>query len=258
VNDVAVAGGRPLWLSLALILEEGLPIDVLRRALDSVKRAAAECGVAVVTGDTKVVPRGLCDGMYMNTAGIGEAAPEFRLGTERIRPGDKIVASGDLGDHGMAVMTAREGIGIQGGPTSDTGPVHRMTLSLRPLGEAVRFMRDPTRGGAAAVLGEIVRGRPFGLFLRERDLPFSARARAVAEMLGLDLMHSASEGRVLAVCDAGAADAVVAAWRAFPEGRGACVIGEATDEAGRVVMETAIGGRRLVDVPRGELLPRIC
>lgn len=258
VNDLAVSGARPRWLSLALILEEGLPVATLRSVLDDIVAAAEDCGVTVATGDTKVVARGQCDGVYVNTSGIGEPLPGFSLAPETIRRGDIVLASGPLGDHGMAVMAAREGIDIAGGPQSDTGPVHRLVAALQPWAESVRFMRDPTRGGAAAVLNEIVEDGAVGIVLDETALPFSRGARAVAEALGLDLLHVASEGRMLAVVDAAVADDVVAAWRGLREGEGACAIGRVTDDGGRVLLETAIGGRRLVDVPQGELLPRIC
>ncbi len=258
VNDVAVAGGRPIWLSLAMILEEGLPFATLRRVLDAVRDCARDCGVAVVTGDTKVVPRGMCDGVYLTTTGIGEAWPTLRLDAARIREGDVVVASGPLGDHGMAVMAARNGLGVAEGFGSDTGPVHRLVECVVDLGDAVRFFRDPTRGGAAAVLNEIVRGRSVGIALRESDLPVSPGARGVSELLGIDILHVASEGRVIGVFASDAADEAVARWRARPEGAGARVIGRVTSDAGRVILETAIGGRRLVDVPQGELLPRIC
>jgi hydrogenase expression/formation protein HypE len=258
VNDVAVAGGRPCYLSLALILEEGLAMETLRRVLDSVRSAADRCEVKVATGDIKVVPRGQCDGMYINTTGLGEAVEGFDLGPDRILPGDRVLVSGTLGDHGMAVMAARESIGIKNGPASDAGPVHRLVKALTDLGPSVRFLRDPTRGGVSAVLNEVTRGRTFGIEVREADLPFSAAGRAVAEMLGMDLLHSACEGRVLLICHPDAADAVVDRWRGLPEGRDAAVVGTVTEEAGRVTMETVIGSRRLVDMPRGELLPRIC
>jgi hydrogenase expression/formation protein HypE len=258
VNDLAVCGGRPKWLSLALILEEGLPWAVLRRVLDAVRRAADDCGVAVVTGDTKVVGRGQGDGIYINTAGIGELMEGFQLGPDRIRPGDAVLVSGPVGDHGMAVLAARESIRIEHGPRSDTGPVHRLVQAVQAQAPHIRFMRDPTRGGLAAVLNEVVEGRPVGMLLRETQTPFSSGARAVAELLGLDLFQSASEGRMVLVCEAGAAEAIVAAWKALPEGREAARIGTVTGQGGRVVLETVTGGRRLVDAPRGELLPRIC
>jgi hydrogenase expression/formation protein HypE len=258
VNDLAVCGGRPLWLSLGLILEEGLPLAVLGRVLDSVKRAVEDCGVAVVTGDTKVVARGQCDGMYLNTSGIGELLDGFELGPDRIREGDHVLVSGSLGDHGMAVLAARENIRIANGPASDTGPVHRLVLAAQKHANEIRFMRDPTRGGLSAVLNEAVEGRAVGITLREQDVPLSSGARAVAELLGLDPLHVASEGRVVLICAPSVADAVLQAWRTMAEGRGAARIGAVTRAAGRVVMETATGGQRLVDVPRGELLPRIC
>jgi len=259
VNDIAVSGGRPRWISLALICEEGLALAELDDVLDSVARAAARCDVRVATGDTKVVARGQCDGLYVNTAGVGEALPGFDMGAAKLRPGDVILASGDLGDHGMAVMAARVGMNVEGRLASDTGPVHRLVLALDELAPAVHFMRDPTRGGAAAVLHEMLGGRDdIGIVLRERDLPFSEGARAVAELIGADLLHVASEGRVLLVCAPEAAPVVLERWRALPEGTGARAVGEVTRDRGRVVLETAVGGRRLVDLPQGELLPRIC
>ncbi|MBA4388080.1 MAG: hydrogenase expression/formation protein HypE [Verrucomicrobia bacterium] len=259
VNDISVSGGVPKWLSLGLILEEGLEIAMLRRILDSVKRAADSCGVVVATGDTKVVAHGQCDGLYINTAGIGEALPEFVLGVDRISPGDAVLVSGPLADHGMAVVSARQNIAIVNGPRSDTGPLHRLVNSMRPLGTAVRFMRDPTRGGAASVLNEIVEGRPFGAILDETAIPLSDGTRAAAEMLGLDPLHVPSEGRVIAICANDAVDEVLAGWRALPEGAGCARIGTITSrDAGRVIIDTLAGGRRVVDVPRGELLPRIC
>ena len=256
VNDVAVAGGRPLWLSLGLILEEGLPLAVLGRVLDAIRDAAAACGVKVVTGDTKVVNRGQCDGMYVNTAGIGSALEGLELDPARCAPGDRVLVSGPLGDHGMAVLCAREG--FEHGPLSDTGSVHRLVAAAAPLGPAVRFMRDPTRGGLAAVLDEMVAGSDIGVVLHETRLPFSPATRTVAELLGIDLLQVACEGRVVAICDPSAATALLERWRARPEGEGAEDIGEITTSAGRVILATAMGGHRLVDVPRGELLPRIC
>jgi hydrogenase expression/formation protein HypE len=258
VNDVAVAGGRPRWLSLSLILEEGLPIDTLRMVLDSIKTAAEDCEVVIATGDTKVVRRGQCDGLYINTSGIGEAIEGFRLGPDKLKVGDSVIVSGGLGDHGMAVLSAREGIEIANGPVSDTGPVHRLVLALADLGGAVRFMRDPTRGGLATVLNELVEGGSLGIRLRESGLPASSGAKAVAEMLGMDLLHVASEGRVVLVCAPEVASEVLTRWRSMPEGVGSAFIGSVSNDAGRVIMETVIGGRRLVDVPQGELLPRIC
>jgi hydrogenase expression/formation protein HypE len=259
VNDLAVCGGRPRWLSLGLILEEGLELALLRRVLDAAAAAAADCGVQVVTGDTKVVARGQADGLYVNSAGIGEALPGFSLGPGRVRPDDRVLISGPLGDHGLAVLAVREGINIAGGPVSDSGPVHRLVLALAELAPLVRFMRDPTRGGAAAVLNELAAGREIGVELSEADIPVSPGTRALAEMLGLDVLQVASEGRLFLVCAPEAAAPILARWQALPEGRGAACVGSISRrDVGRVILKTVSGGRRLVDVPQGELLPRIC
>lgn len=258
VNDLAVCGGRPLWLSLALIIEEGLPLATLRTILDSVKSAADDCGVAIATGDTKVVAHGQCDGLYINTSGIGELLEGFDLSPDRIREGDAVLVSGPLADHGMAVMACRQNIRIENGPSSDTAPVHRLVQVAQEFAGAVRFMRDPTRGGAATVLNEMAEGRTIDVLLREQDIPFSVGTRAVSEMLGLDPLHVASEGRMLLVCENGVAARILAKWRSMPEGRSAAVIGSIAAGKGRVILETVSGGRRLVDIPRGELLPRIC
>jgi hydrogenase expression/formation protein HypE len=257
VNDLAVAGARPRWISLALVLEEGLDLGLLRRVLDSVRDQAAACGVVVATGDTKVVPHGLCDGMYINTAGIGTALAGLQPDAGRIRDGDAVLLSGPMGDHGMAVLACREGIAVEG-PRSDCGPVHRLTAALAPLGSAVRFLRDPTRGGVAGVLHDLADARPAGIELDEAALPVSPPARAVSELLGIDLLGAACEGRVLAVLAPDAANAALRAWTALPEGVGAARIGRVTAEAGRVVLRTVAGGRRRIDAPRGEQLPRIC
>jgi len=258
VNDIAACGGVPLWLSIGLILEEGLALETLRRVLDSIGSAAEDCGVTVATGDTKVVGRGQCDGMYINTAGIGRRLEGYDLSTARISEGDCVLVSGPLGDHGMAVLSVREGIDIAGGPCSDSAPVHRLVHAAAESAAAVHFMRDPTRGGLAAVLNEAVEGRQLDVTLIEDDIPVSAGTRAVAEMLGLDPLHSASEGRIVAFCAPDGADRVLSAWNGLPEGQRAVRIGLVNNGCGSVVMRTVTGGRCLVDVPRGELLPRIC
>ncbi|MBF0176695.1 MAG: hydrogenase expression/formation protein HypE [Magnetococcales bacterium] len=258
VNDLAVAGAVPRWLSLALILEEGLPLVTLRRVLDALQRAAHQCGVVVATGDTKVVRRGQCDGMYINTSGIGEALPGFSLGVEHLVPGDRILVSGTLGDHGMAVLSAREGLQVHNGPVSDSRPLHRLVQAVQTWAPEIRFMRDPTRGGLAAVLNEMVMGREVGLHVRESALPYAPGTKAMAEVLGLDLLHVASEGCLVLLCAAGVAEKILACWHALPEGVGAKEIGWVTQRRGRVILETSIGGERVVDLPGGELLPRIC
>jgi hydrogenase expression/formation protein HypE len=261
VNDLAVCGATPRWLSLSLILEEGLPLSVLRRILDSVRDASRDGGVTVATGDTKVVARGECDGIYINTAGIGEPLAGFDLGTDGLAAGDAVLVSGTLADHGMAVLTKRHGLNLVNGPASDTAPVHRLVLAIQPHAPDVHFMRDPTRGGLAAVLNELVAGGRLGVLIEEEALPLSSATRAVAELLGLDPLHVASEGRLVLVCAPEAANPILDAWRSMPEGRNAAAVGRVEGGeglCGRVVMRTVTGGRRLVDVPRGELLPRIC
>lgn len=258
VNDISVSGGRPLWISLALIVEEGLPFATLDRILDSARTAASVCGVKVVTGDTKVVPKGQCDALYINTAGIGQAIPGFALTPSAVRDGDRIIVSGPIAEHGAAVLCARRNIAIADGPESDAAPVHRLVAAIEPWAAGVRFMRDPTRGGLAAVLNEVAAQARRGMLLREGDLPVSPQVRAVADMLGLDVLHVPSEGRVVAVVAPEAGAEVLRAWKAMPDGKGAADVGAVGGKAGRVLMETSTGGRRLVDLPRGELLPRIC
>jgi len=258
VNDVSVAGGKPLFLSLALILEEGLEFSLLRRLLDSLKESADECGVQIVTGDTKVVPRGLCDKIYINTSGIGKPFRNFKLGRENIIKGDKVVVSGNVGEHGIAILCIRESIKIKNGPLSDLGSVQPLVECAHEFGGAVKFMRDPTRGGMAAVLNEIVSDSDFGIELEEMKIPFSTGSKAVSEMLGLDLLHSPCEGRVVMICSESEADKIVSKWRKMPSGKNASVIGAVTGSTGKVVLKTGSGGARIVDLPRGELLPRIC
>ena len=259
VNDLAVCGGRARWLALALIIEEGLDRRELARVLDSVRTAADRVGVVVATGDTKVVPRGQCDGLYVVTTGLGTAWPEFDLRPDRIEPGDQIVVSGTIGDHGIAVLAARERLAQSLELVSDSAPVLELVEAIRPWAAGVKWMRDPTRGGVAATLNELVSGRPWGVLLHEHHLPCSPAARALAELLGLDLLHVACEGRIVAVCSPSVCDRVVTTWRQFLSGAHAAVVGTVTTEfAGMVAMDTAVGGRRLVDMPLGELLPRIC
>jgi hydrogenase expression/formation protein HypE len=258
VNDLAVSGAIPAYLSIGLIVEEGLPLATFRRILDSIRAASEECNVAVVTGDTKVVAHGQCDGLYINSAGIGMRMPEFSLHAASLTQGDCVLVSGTVAEHGLAVMSTREGIDIENGPTSDTAPVHRLVCACRDLGSDIRFMRDPTRGGLATVLNEITADSGVGIHVREEAIPLSRGGRAVVELLGLDPLHVASEGRLVMVCDASVVSTVLDRWRAMPEGQTACCIGEVTTDAARVIMTTLTGGRRLVDVPRGELLPRIC
>jgi len=258
VNDIAVSGGLPKWLSMGLILEEGLPVSTLRRILDSVKAAADACGVTIATGDTKVVGRGQCDGLFINTSGIGESLDGFHLGPELVSVGDDVIVSGGLADHGFAVLAARHNISIGSNLKTDSAPVHRLVQSVQNLAGGIRFMRDPTRGGLASVLAEIVDGRKTGINLLEAELPFSTGARALSEILGIDPLHVASEGRVVIICSPDVSAALLEKWNGMHEGAGARRIGKVTNDKGRVTIKTVAGGQRIVDVPRGELLPRIC
>jgi len=258
VNDLSVCGGLPKWLSVGLIIEEGLPLVTLRRVLDSMKKAAIDCGVMVVTGDTKVVGRGQSDGLYINTSGIGELIDGFSLTPARISEGDDVIASGNLGDHGFAVLAARKNINISSGLKSDTAPVHRLVQALQPFAHEIKFMRDPTRGGIASVLNEIVENRNITIRLNETEIPFSTGVKALSETLGIDPMHVASEGRIIMICSSKVSEKILNKWKAMPEGSSAAKIGSILSGKGRVTIKTITGGERIVDVPRGELLPRIC
>lgn len=258
INDLAVSGGRPLYLSLGLIIEEGLEMAELGLVLDSVKAAAERCQVQIVTGDTKVVGRGQADKLFINSAGIAQPLPGFSLSSKNVQTGDLVLVSGSVGDHGMAVMAARNGFQFGADLKSDSAPVHQLVLSLADLAGKVRIMRDPTRGGVAAVLNEMVVGSNWGVVLEELQLPYTAAARAAAEILGIDLLNVACEGRLLAICAEEIASEVLSRWQQFPEGRGAAVIGKVSSDIKEVVINTVAGGERFVDWPAGELLPRIC
>ncbi len=256
-NDLAVSGARARFLSLALVLEEGLALATLRAALESAAAAAAEAGVAIVTGDTKVVPAGRGGGIFVNTAGVGEEI-FHGLARARVRPGDCLVVSGPLGAHGIAVLAAREGLPVGSTVRSDCALLFPLVELLFTLGPGLRFCRDATRGGLAAVANEICRGMSIGMTVREGAVPADPTVEAVADTLGLSTLEIANEGVLVAVVAAEAARAAVTALRGHPRGASAAVAGEVTTDAGRVTLETRIGGRRLLGLPRGLLLPRIC
>lgn len=259
VNDLAVSGAKPACLSCGLILEEGLPLATLRLVLDAMRDAAEYCAVRIVTGDTKVVERGRCEGLYINTAGIGLPIPSFNLAPSRLAPDDIIIVSGPIGDHGMAVLASREGVRLGNPPVSDSAPVHKLVLAIQEHGAAVPFMRDPTRGGVAAILNELASDSGLGIELDESHIPVSPRTAAAAELFGIDILHSACEGRLILVCRPAAAPAILQLFRTTAEGAQARAIGRITrTDPSRVVLRTHAGGRRLVDWPRGEILPRIC
>jgi len=258
-NDLSVSGGLPRWLSLALVLEEGVRIDTLERVVDSVAAACAEAGVQVVTGDTKVVPSGKGGGIYVNTAGVGERVFRRALSPERVEPGDALIVSGPVGSHGIAVLAAREGLSVGSGVRSDCAFLHPLCAELFELGEELRFLRDATRGGAAAILNELCTGGSFGVRVREAAFPVREEVATASDLLGLNPLEIANEGVLVAVAAAEAAERALGALRKQPLGREAAVVGEVTEaHPGRVIMETRIGGRRLLDFPRGLLLPRIC
>ena len=259
VNDLAVMGAEPLWLSAGFLLEEGLPMADLERAVRSLRAAADEAGVAVVTGDTKVAERGKVDGMYITTAGVGRI-PEGRAArAAAIRPGDAILLSGHLGDHGIAVLAARGDLAFQTTIASDVAPLGGLVAAMAGSGAPWHALRDPTRGGLASTLNELAAQSGTTMVLEETALPVRAEVAGACEMLGFDPLHVANEGKLVAVVPAAAAEAMLAAMRAHPLGRDACRIGEVGDEEpGRVLLRTSIGGVRIVDVPAGELLPRIC
>lgn len=261
VNDLSVVGAEPKALSLALVLEEGLEIALLRRVLETAGRMAREAGVSVVTGDTKVVERGGVTGMIVNTAGVGRRLPGANLGFGRVAEGDRIVLSGPLGEHGLAVMSQRKGLSFSAQLKTDCALLNGLTTALiRELGGAVKFMRDPTRGGLAATLVELSESTRRDVEVREAAIPLNKTARAAAEMLGLDLMTIANEGKLVAVVAAEAGEAAVAILRRSELAPAACVIGTvgAKGSPPLVEMETKIGGRRVVQMPYGEELPRIC
>lgn len=259
VNDLAVKGAQPLWLSLGLVLEEGLPLADLERVVRSIGETAREAGVQVVTGDTKVVERGRCDGLYVNTAGVGRVVAAQPLGPERIEPGDAIIVSGCLGDHGMAIMAQRSGISFSPPLVSDCAPLWEMVQSVLASGERVHAMRDLTRGGLAAALCDFAETSGLGLRVRETDLPVRASVRGACDLLGFEPLAVANEGKIMVVCPPTSAEAVLAALRSHPRGTEAALIGEVTEEApGTALLETRIGGERIIDMPPGETLPRIC
>lgn len=259
VNDLAVSGASPLWLTAGFVIEEGFPVAELRRLATSMGRAARRAGVAVVAGDTKVVERGKADGLYVTTAGVGALPDGPGLGPERVRPGDRLLLSGTLADHGMAVMIARGDLELDADIASDTAPVHELAAALGGLGDGVRFMRDPTRGGLATALNELALTADVCIALDENALPVRPAVAAACEILGIDPLYVANEGKLVAVVAPEAADDALARLRAIPLGADSVAVGEVrAAPAGFVVLDTALGGTRIVDMLVGDPLPRIC
>ncbi|QRZ09872.1 hydrogenase expression/formation protein HypE [Mycolicibacterium austroafricanum] len=259
VNDLAMAGAVPQVLSTAFILEEGTPLDELARVAQAVGTAAMAAGVKLVTGDTKVVDSGHGDGVYINTAGIGLVDDRTDIRPQRAAPGDAVIVSGDIGVHGVAVLSCRDGLEFGTAVASDTAPLHGLVAAMVATGADVHALRDPTRGGMAATLNEIAKAAKVGVTIDERALPIPSEVRDACSMLGLDPLYVANEGKLVAFVPAADAGRVLAAMRAHPLGTHAVVIGACVaDHPGMVVAKTALGGTRVVDLPIGEQLPRIC
>lgn len=259
VNDLAMAGAVPLALSTAFILEEGLPLEELAALVASMKAAADRCGVRLATGDTKVVDRGKADGMFITTAGIGLIPAGVDIHPRQVRPGDAVLVSGDLGRHGIAVMSVREGLQFETPVASDCGPVHHLVAALLAAGLDLHCLRDPTRGGLASVLNEIATSAGVAIEAEEATIPVDETVATACEILGLDPLYVACEGRLVAFLPEPQAERALAVLRALPEGVGAAVIGRvAGGPAGRVSVKTALGTSRLLDLLSGEQLPRIC
>jgi hydrogenase expression/formation protein HypE len=260
INDLAMGGAQPLHLTASYILEEGFPLADLQRIAISMGRAAAEAGVAIVAGDTKVVERGKADGVFISTTGIGMVPPGIALSGDRARPGDCVILSGSIGDHGVAVMSKRASLGFETEILSDSAALHGLVAAMiGAAGPSLRLLRDPTRGGLAATLNEIARQSGCGFRIAESRIPVRPEVIAACELLGLDPLNVANEGKLVAVAEPAAADRLLAAMRAHPLGREASIIGEVTrDDQHFVQMTTSFGGGRIVDWLAGEQLPRIC
>lgn len=259
INDLAMSGARPLFLSCGLILEEGLPIDTLGAVVRRMQHAAQAAGVAIVTGDTKVVERGAADKLFVNTAGIGVIRHPVSISATRAQPGDVVITNGYLGDHGIAILLARNELSLESSVESDTQPLHELVQEMLMACPDIHCLRDATRGGVATVLNEFARSSDVGLRLSEAALPIHEAVRGACEILGLDPLYLANEGKLVAVVPRESADAVLEAMRRHPAGRDSAIIGEVQPAPrGGVVMSTAFGGTRVVDMLVGDQLPRIC
>jgi len=259
VNDLAMAGARPLYLSCGLVLEEGLELSVLARVANSMGRAAREAGVKIVTGDTKVVERGAADRVFINTAGVGVVPLGPHISAARAQPGDVLIVNGSLGDHGVAILIARNQLALQAEVASDSQPLHGLVAAMLAVCPDIHCLRDATRGGLATVLTEFAEASDVCIRVREVALPINEVVRGACEILGLDPLYLANEGKLAAIVPGAAANAVLAAMRAHPAGRESAIVGEVTPKpAGSVILSTTFGGDRIVDMLTGEQLPRIC
>ena len=259
INDLTMGGAEPLWLSAAFILEEGLPFETLRHVVGSMHEAAANAGVEIVTGDTKVVEKGSADGIFINTTGIGLVREGITLSAAQARPGDAILVSGMLGDHGIAILAEREGLQFETAVQSDSAPLHTLVASLLEATREVRCLRDPTRGGLSSTLNEIAASSGVGMELEETSIPVREEVRGACEMLGLDPLYVANEGKLVAIVAPASAEAALRALQNHPLGKDARIIGRVTSEHPcMVVMRTPFGTTRIVDMLTGDQLPRIC
>lgn len=259
VNDLAMNGAEPRYLSLALIIEEGLLVSELDRVIKSIKAAAEEAEVQIITGDTKVVNRGSADKLFVNTAGIGVVPQGVNISGANAKVGDRVILSGTIGDHGIAVMSQREGLKFSVPVPSDCAPLNKLVSQMLEVSHTIHVLRDPTRGGLATTLNEIARQSSVGISIEEAKVPIHDGVRGACELLGFDPLYVANEGKLIAIVDAGEADKVLAKMKQNRYGSNAAVIGEVTAEhRGKVVMKTRLGTSRIVDMLSGELLPRIC
>ncbi|MCC6605158.1 MAG: hydrogenase expression/formation protein HypE [Anaerolineae bacterium] len=259
VNDIAMSGATPLYLSAGFIIEEGLPLETLGAIVTSMAAAAQKAGVRLITGDTKVVDKGHGDGVYINTSGVGVIPEGVHIGPHRAQPGDVVILSGTIGDHGMAVMSVREGLAFETTIESDTAALNHLVAAMLAVTNDIHVLRDPTRGGVASTLNEIAQSSQVGIVLDERKLPVKTAVRSACELLGMDPLFVANEGKLLAIVPAAAAEAVLAAMQAHPLGQEAAVIGQVVSQhPGMLVAKTGIGATRVVAMQIGEQLPRIC
>ena len=259
VNDLAMSGAKPLYLSLAFIIEEGLPRDELNKIVSSIRKAAQEARVEIVTGDTKVVNRGSADKLFINTAGVGIIAEGIDISGDRARPGDKVILSGTIGDHGIAVLSQREGLGFSTQLESDCAPLGRLVAEMLAVNADIHCLRDPTRGGLATTLNELAKQSKVSIRIEEEKIPVRQEVLAACEMLGFDPLYVANEGKLVAIVPAKDADKVLKAMRGNHYGAEAAIIGEVgAEHPGRVVMKTCMGSSRIIDMLVGDPLPRIC
>lgn len=259
INDLAMCGARPLYLAAGFILEEGLPLKDLWQIVESLARAANAAGVPVVTGDTKVVERGNGDGCFITSTGIGVVADGIDISGDRARPGDRILVSGSIGDHGVAILSKRENLGFDTEIASDTAALHELVAAMIAAEPDIHCLRDPTRGGLGTTLNELAQQSGVGMHIREQAIPMRPEVAAACELLGLDPLYVANEGKLVAICPGAGAENLLAAMRAHPRGREAAIIGSVVDDPdGLVQMQTGFGGTRIIDWLAGEQLPRIC